>query len=217
MKNHQIIIAATIVGLTVLASRAGAAISVTDGTLHAHVYRYIHNWPYDPYELEMTTDQPFVPPTTDAYAAVFYPLVASETVSFVDGLGTIITEVGAAGGLDEGTEASGSLNITEDAPETMWIRIGGIPFLGGPSVQVSLDAVGGGNVVRSYGFPLVDLLAPLSAGQYTLTWSATGQSYAGYSYEGMEVTMGAPEPSAGLLLIAPGVLAFRRRRGRARD
>jgi hypothetical protein len=53
MKHHRTIIAATIVGLTVLASRAGAAFIVTDGTLHvAADYSSV--------------DKPFVPPETDA-------------------------------------------------------------------------------------------------------------------------------------------------------
>lgn len=209
MKNHRIIFAATIVGLTVLASRAGAAIIVTDGTLEVHLRSF---------EVDRTVDVPLVPPITHLALSLSAYLFASETVSFADGLGRISTEVGAVNNLDQGTRASGSLNITEDTPETMWIQIRPIPSLGLAIGRVSLDAVGGGNVVDtgfSLGLHSFDFLAPLSAGQYTLTWSATGQRPGPYNADGFVVTVGVPEPSALLLLAAGSALFTRQRRRRA--
>src|SRR5437867_5360525 len=54
MKNHRIIIAATIVGLTVVALRAGAAISVTGGTRHVLIENGL---PDNPAPIEL--DKPF--------------------------------------------------------------------------------------------------------------------------------------------------------------
>jgi hypothetical protein len=117
--------------------------------------------------------------------------------------------------------ASGSLDIIEEAPETMWVRIdprGGGCYHG----AVSLDAVGGVNVFhKSWEPPYFnhagfEFLAPLSPGQYTLTWSAQGQLGISNLWGGFDFTMGVPEPSGLLLLTAAGVPLFMRRRGRQR-
>jgi hypothetical protein len=262
MKNHRIIIATTIVGLSGLASRAGAAISVTDGMLHVVVNGRSGS---------DADDEPFVAPGAYAQAQTYSwgmgggmgwmggglglgwygggfggeggsnidvpsngryywpppppspPLSADETVSFADGQVGISTHTdwvrdSAYGG--PVVVASGSLNITQDAPETMWVRINsnGLAYRG----QVSLDAVGGGNAFYT-DLPLrgiwddapLDFLVPVTPGQYTLTWSAEGQSaLSGGELGGFDFTMGVPEPSSGLLLIAAAAMAFRRRRGR---
>jgi hypothetical protein len=236
MKNHRILLATTIVGLTVLASRAGAAIIVTDGTLDVSAGYYDR--------------QPFVAPQTYAQAhssATGYwtwgkvfggggegginldppgstwgfgwvqtspAMDAHETVSFADG------QIGISTYTDyrSGSSASGSLSITEDAPETMGVRVDSNPDFGFSSWgQISLDAVGGGGVFSTDLTPNTweEFLVPLSPGQYTLTWSTEGISdYEPYD-GGFEFTMGAvPEPSSGLLLLASAAMALlRRRRG----
>ena len=109
--------------------------------------------------------------------------------------------------------ASGHLNITEGAPETMQVGIYSFftsDYLG----QVSLDAVGGGNVFSigiagsGYEDP-PDFLVPLSPGQYTLTWTTGGDG----GENNFFFTMAAvPEPSSGLLLIAlAGAMVFIKR------
>jgi hypothetical protein len=239
MNNRQIIIAATIVGLTVLASRAGAAIIVTDGTLHAHVYAD---------GVARSDDQAFVLPGSVAGVGISPgmgippgpTLSAYESVSFVDGQVEISTDtIWLPYGVPyPDVVASGNLSITEDTAETMWIRINpnplghglfSLPYQG----QVSLDVVGGGgggggggNVFATGLFPTgnsssrrpFDFLVPLSPGQYTLTWSATGQRdvLSSGGEGGFDFTMGVPEPSAGLLLVAPAAMTFIRRRSESR-
>jgi hypothetical protein len=56
MKTHQLVIAASTISLSVLASRAGAAMIVTDGTLHVSAAGLA------------APDEPFVPPETSASA-----------------------------------------------------------------------------------------------------------------------------------------------------
>jgi hypothetical protein len=113
-------------------------------------------------------------------------------------------------------DAWGDLTITQDTPETVQVGLStltdGFSFL----AQVSLDAVGGGNVfsIEGDGFQDPrDLLIPLSPGQYELTWSTEGY---GSGYGSCYFTMSAvPEPSSGLLLVASGAIALLRR-GRQR-
>jgi len=249
MKSHRIMLATMTVGLSVLASRAGAAIIVTDGTLHVSGYDSVaypyyqsvdappdaisqnpggdpttypprpyppYPWfpPFPPYPpgdvlVPRALDQPFVSPYASAGAGNHD--TAEEWVSSGARV-EISTDITLLSNLVV-ADAWGDLTITEDAPETMQVGIStvtdGFSFL----AQVSLDAAGGGNVFsiegNGYEDP-PDLLIPLSRGQYKLTWSTEGGTGSGYgsSY----FTIGAvPEPSAGLLLIAPGVIAFLRR------
>jgi hypothetical protein len=207
------IIAATIVGLTVLTSRAGAAIIVTDGTLHVLGYDRIlvptSGLPGFRYELFPVAppDTPLVPPYNSAEAGRDYP--ARESVSSGQSESVVISTDTWSPAV-----ASGSLDFTEDAPET--IRIGISSTNSNKLGHVSLDAVGGGNVfsIRIGGLAYEDppdLLASLSPGQYTLTWSNDGPG----GYKSFYITMSAvPEPSCGLPLVAPAAMAFTRRRGR---
>jgi hypothetical protein len=210
MKPHQLIIAASTICLSVLASRAGAAIIVTDGTLHV-------------YGGGGALDQPFVPPETSASAhagmgweGINNNSFAVETVGFEDGRVRISTHLLGASGY---ASASGSLSFTEDEPETVWVRMTFYP-VGGPLYDptyhhqggVTLYEVGGGNVflfslqIRPGPF---EFLGPLSPGQYTLNWWDGGINNSYYD-AGLNLTMSVPEPS-GLLLLAPGALPFVRR------
>jgi hypothetical protein len=237
MKTQRKIIAATIVGLAVHVPRAGAGIIVTDGTLHVYCYDAFNIYAPFPYNflppqhitlVDAPPDQSFEAPpeigTVSASALIDWQapfpyvgsayLSAKQWISIEDGQVGIVTAPVQYGG---GTSlASGSLNITEDTPEILSIRINPED----PSTshgQVSLDAVGGGNVfsigISPFSQSPSELLVPLAPGQYSLTWSADGKdSRGGYGGHGFSFSMGnVPEPSSGLLLIAAGAMMFARR------
>jgi hypothetical protein len=211
MKHHRIIIAATMVGFSVFASRAGAAIIVTDGMLHAYGGG------------GAAPDQPFVPPQTGISAipgmgweSINNNTYATETVALVDGGVRISTNmVGPLGYVS----ASGSLSITEDEPEDISVRLSINPF--NPSYydpyyshrgSVRLYGTGGNYVfspIYTYLRPF-QFLGPLNPGQYTLDWSDGGIN--GVYNAGIVLTLTAPEPSSALLIIPPVAAALMRRR-----
>jgi hypothetical protein len=250
-RRPLIAVAALILAITLLGpARAGAAVTVTDGTLHT----YVSNAD------SPSADQPFVAPQTDAQSyspgtgyweqvfggggeggidpgdIVWYrwvqtspPLDAYESVSFADG------QIGISTTTDRGSnssapvvEASGSLRITEDELEITWVHIDPTPYGAYYRGQVSLHLADGASVFDTGPFSSStfsgprDFLVSLTPGQYTLSWSAEGHSIAPYGgsggYDdgysgGFQFTMGAlPEPSSGLLIIAPAAMPLLRRR-----
>ncbi len=143
---------------------------------------------------------------------------ALETVSFTGGqihLSTAIVYLGTG----STTNASGTLNISEDAFETMWVRMDPQPTEFYYQSTISLDRVGGGNVfARTFGLefqPRLDFLVPLAAGQYVLSWNTNGAIQFGHGGPGeFDFTMGVPEPSCVGSLGVIGVAAVLRRRKR---
>jgi len=236
MTRHPIIIAAAIVAMTVLISHAGAAIIVTDGTLHVYAS--------DGRGTSAPPDQPFVSPATWAGASTPIPFgapgpplgtttAATDNVLVSDdGRVDVYTSITWLQGFGSVAIASGNLDITADAAETMQVHIGSNPHVGsGPYDlsyvgRVSLNEVGGGNVFdtgfRTFSNPLIpyynnfDVLVSLFPGQYTMTWSARGDkglSYSANGRGGFHLTASVPEPSSALLMILPTATAlFRRRR-----
>ena len=203
--------------LTVIASamlvnaEANATISVTGGNLHVYAKQgtFFSAGPFD---------VPFVPPSTSAAADILPPdpdWYAHETVSFVNGQITVSTRIEWQFDTDN---ASGFLNITEDAPETMSMQIYdgyfGVFYVGG----VTLTRVGGGTVYSDVGFGgggafLHQQSIALTPGQYTLTWNTDGRAQTGFSGPGgFDFIMSVPEPSSLASLGVIGVAALMRRR-----
>jgi hypothetical protein len=204
-----------LLALGLIVSDASGLVNVTGGTLHVFVNDG-SGFTVAP------ADKPFVAPTTSA-AADFLPpfptLFARETVSFAGGQAVVSTQTLWSGGT---TIASGTLNLTEDAPQTMQVHIN--PGTVGPYYlgTVSLDAVGGGNIFNtSFGASSallpINLTAPLSPGQYILTWNDTGRIFlfqgGGGGFDMTLSAAPAPEPSSLMLIgmAAPWLLTRRRR------
>jgi hypothetical protein len=193
---------------------AYGSVSVTGGTLHA----YAQNGTF----ISAPPDQPFAAPTTAVAAMVGIFLgdgTAKETVSFAGGQVSISTYTFFV----TSAVASGSLSLTENTTESLLLHVNsgtvGPHYLG----QISLDAVGGGNLfsrqfVPSSFLPQYDFFIPVTPGQYTFTWSDTGQSFLGQIGGGgfdISLAPALPEPSSlGLVGVAAGCLLARRRRNR---
>jgi hypothetical protein len=196
--------------------RAPGAVDAGGGTLHAFAS--------DGGGTAAPPDQAFVPPSTSDSAVIGGSGdLARETVSVIGSQITVSTQTRWGGGT---AIASGNLSLTEDTLQTLSVHID--PGTVGPYYQgnVSLDAVGGGNVFnRFFGasnfLPPIDFSAMLAPGQYTLTWSDTGRIVAGFGGGGgFDFTMSAgpaPEPSSLVLIgVAAGCLLARRRRRKNR-
>jgi hypothetical protein len=167
-------------------------------------------------------DKPFVAPSTTNTAIIGVNLGeggAQETVSFIGGQIHLSSLTVYTTGPTNGTNASGTLNITEDAFETMWVRMDPQPNEFYYQSTISLDAVGGENVfARTFGLefqPRLDFLVPLNAGQYVLSWNTNGAVQFGHGGPGeFDFVMGVPEPSSLLLLAvaAMGMMGRRKKR-----